>query len=373
MALKVLHYMWSAEMGGISRLVLDLCRAQLQDRNLDIALLVGRDSGSMLPLFRDLGITIQHANLNSGADVSPRCLLRLTRIVKAYDLVHLHGFHPAVALSCHVAGSRVLYMEHGTFALYRRRRLRDHAVHFAKSYYLNHFVDLISFNSKYTAETAKRLYGIKGTQHCILYNGTLLPEKATDAADVECSVAKRCEGRFVVGTAARLTERKKIDRLIRSFATFNRDNFAVLLVLGDGPERSNLETLAARLDQHDNVFFLGFKSPLEPYYRMMHVCVFPSVAEPFGLVAIEALSLGKPAIVFADGGGLAEIIKPIEPSDVVDDEASLCERLDFYAINRTWSGAQVCRRREYSSKFSIDSMKKNIDRVYHDITTQNIS
>lgn len=367
MKLKVLHYMWSPGMGGISRLVLDLCQAQSQDRNLDVTLLIGRLDGSMLPLFQDAGISIRHADLNSGADVSPRSLLHLVRILQDYDLVHLHNFHPAVALSCWIARSKVLYMVHGNFGLYRRQRMQDYIIHFLKGFYLRNFVHMITFNSYFTASTSKKMYGIKKVDNRVIYNGSACLNESSSKGHVDRFLENFCNGHFIVGTVARLTEQKRLDRLLRGFAEFSKKNDSILLVIGDGPERDALEKIATDLDIKDCVQFLGFKHPVTPYLLMMDVCVFPSAAEAFGLVAVEAFAVGKPTIVFADGGGLVEIVKPLEPLDVVADEGSLANRLGYYSRVHSIGDSISSLRIAYSKKFSIERMTKELIIVYKDM------
>lgn len=367
MKIKVLHYMWSPGMGGISRLVLDLCQAQSQDRNLDVTLLIGRLDGSMLPLFQDAGISIRHADLNSGADVYPRSLLHLVRILQDYDLVHLHNFHPAVALCCWIARSKVLYMVHGNFGFYRRKKMQDYIIHYLKAFYLRNCVDVITFNSYFTERTSKKMYRIKKIDHRVIYNGSSCLNEPSSNGQVDIFLENLCKGRFVVGTVARLTEQKRLDRLLRGFAGFIKKNDSILLVIGDGPERDALEKIATDLDIKNCVQFLGFKHPVTPYLLMMDVCVFPSAAEAFGLVAVEAFAVGKPTIVFADGGGLVEIVKPLEPLDVVANEGSLADRLDYYSRFRGIGDSTSSLRIAYSKKFSIERMTQELSTVYKDM------
>lgn len=367
MKIKVLHYMWSPAMGGISRLVLDLCQAQSQDRDLDVTLLIGRLNGSMLPLFQDAGISIRDADLNSGADVSPRSLLHLVRILQDYDLVHLHNFHPAVALSCWIARSKVLYMVHGNFGLYRRQRMQDYIIHPLKAFYLRNFIHMITFNSHFTESTSRRMYGIKKVDHRVIYNGSSCLNESAGKGQVDSYLENLCKDHFVIGTVARLVGQKRLDRLLRGFAKFSKKNDSVLVVIGDGPERDALEKIAADLGIKDCVQFLGFKHPVTPYLLMMDVCVFPSASEPFGLVAVEAFAVGKPAIVFADGGGLVEIVKPLEPLDVVADEGSLADRLDYYSRIRSIGDSTSSSRIAYSKKFSIERMAQELNVVYKDM------
>jgi glycogen synthase len=86
------------------------------------------------------------------------------------------------------------------------------------------------------------------------------------------------------------------------------------LVAGAGPYRAELEAQAERLGLLAHGAFLGWIGDdlLHALYRIADLCVVPSLYEPFGLVALEAMASGCPCVV-ADTGGLREVV----PSDDV--------------------------------------------------------
>lgn len=83
------------------------------------------------------------------------------------------------------------------------------------------------------------------------------------------------------------------------------DEYTVIVV-GDGPEREKLE------NKYTNVFFVGYQSgsELANYYAKADVFVFPSRSDTFGIVMIEAMSLGTPVAAYNVPG----------PVDIVDSE-----------------------------------------------------
>lgn len=100
---------------------------------------------------------------------------------------------------------------------------------------------------------------------------------------------------------SRLTKIKRIEAVIEAF---NKLNFP-LLIVGAGPERKNLQKMAA-----ENIRFLGFVSDerLATLYQEARALIFPS-EEDFGLAAAEAQSYGTPVIAF-EYGGIREIVEP---------------------------------------------------------------
>jgi glycogen(starch) synthase len=81
------------------------------------------------------------------------------------------------------------------------------------------------------------------------------------------------------------------------------------LVAGSGTHEEELRRQAADLGLDEHGTFLGWigDDVLHSLYRIADVCVVPSIYEPFGLVALEAMASGCPCIV-ADTGGLREVV-----------------------------------------------------------------
>ncbi len=81
------------------------------------------------------------------------------------------------------------------------------------------------------------------------------------------------------------------------------------LVAGSGTHEAELEKQARRLGLMRHGTFMGWigDDVLHSLYRIADLCVVPSIYEPFGLVALEAMASGCPCIV-ADTGGLREVV-----------------------------------------------------------------
>jgi glycogen(starch) synthase len=83
------------------------------------------------------------------------------------------------------------------------------------------------------------------------------------------------------------------------------------LVAGSGIAEAELKAQAARLGLMEHGTFVGWTGDevLHSLYRIADLCLVPSLYEPFGLVALEAMASGCPTIV-ADTGGLREVVPP---------------------------------------------------------------
>lgn len=122
--------------------------------------------------------------------------------------------------------------------------------------------------------------------------------------------------------AGRIEPLKGIDTLIQAMALIRQrhpqviENTCVAIIGGDpwsdspDAEMERLQALRQDLDIHDFVLFLGAKDQdvLPNYYAAAEMVVMPSHYESFGMVALEAMAMGRPVIA-SEVGGLAYLIQ----------------------------------------------------------------
>ena len=366
---RILHVLNSGGMGGVERLVLDLARAQKSDPALTVAVFfVQTAAGDFEPRFRALGVPIHAMGLRSGRDLSPVKYRRAVTLLRQFDIIHMHTFNALVALAAVRAGAAVIYTMHGVLAHGRRMRVSDRVNATILRWFLNRRVDLITHNSRATQALAGQRYGLEHVPNQVVYNGIAFDAAAEPADGLDADIAAAIAGRFVVGTSTRFATFKRIDRLIDGFALLARRHpEARLLLVGDGVLRPELEAQVARLGLAAQTLFAGFRANVRPYQQAMSVCVFPSASEPFGLVAVEALALGKPVLVFADGGGMVEVVAPCAADDVVADVEALARRLDYYATHPAELMAGTGARHDYARRFDISRTALEFRRHYLDL------
>jgi len=149
-----------------------------------------------------------------------------------------------------------------------------------------------------------------------------------------------------------------------------------LIVLGLGEEYADLVQLTRRLGIEDKVVFRAeFVSEHERivHYAMSDVCVFPSITEPFGIVSLEAMSMGKPVVVGARGvSGFREQIVPFDPGrtgvhvngeDPIDIAWGLKEALVDPDRAKTWGENGVRRVKQY---FTWKAVAENTISIYNE-------
>jgi glycosyltransferase involved in cell wall biosynthesis len=117
-----------------------------------------------------------------------------------------------------------------------------------------------------------------------------------------------CPKTILIACAARLEAEKNVSALVSSMTRVRAlDPSVCCVIAGEGSlEKDLLEQIhGAGLEQH--VRLLGFRSDAIDLINACDLFVLPSLAEPFGLVLLEAMALGKP-VVATDAGGPREIV-----------------------------------------------------------------
>ena len=99
---------------------------------------------------------------------------------------------------------------------------------------------------------------------------------------------------------------KRVDDALRVFQGIINAMPAKMLLIGDGPERANMEMLCRELDICDDTRFLGKQEAIEELLSVADLFIMPSEKESFGLAALEAMACEVP-LISTNAGGLPEL------------------------------------------------------------------
>lgn len=99
---------------------------------------------------------------------------------------------------------------------------------------------------------------------------------------------------------------KRVDDVVRIFRRVNEVISSKLLLIGDGPERQNLEELCRNEGIAEHVRFLGKQDAIEEILAIGDLFLIPSGSESFGLAALEAMACQVP-VISSNIGGLPEV------------------------------------------------------------------
>jgi glycosyltransferase involved in cell wall biosynthesis len=117
------------------------------------------------------------------------------------------------------------------------------------------------------------------------------------------------EGRTRLVAPRRLFEKNGIEYLIRAVPTILQEADVEVVLIGDGPERTKLESLVAELGVQGRVAFLGSRphADMPGLLSSADLAVIPSLMEATSVAALEAMACGLP-VAASRVGGLPEIV-----------------------------------------------------------------
>jgi glycosyltransferase involved in cell wall biosynthesis len=315
-ALSVLHCLWSGAIGGAERAVFQLVREQLRDPGLEPAFLFAQGGGLYWQRAHSLGCPV--LNLNLPHSHALRALPAIVDAMRPFAVHHFHSAEPLLMLgSMRCRNVCRVYTHRGGITDYSLiKRTRYELV----GLLLRRLFHGFSANTQHGAHCGAQLYRLPKRMFQVTYNGLdfalLRPDRPTEA--VRSSLGLTRSNR-VIGTTANLKAWKRIDRLVSALAAIPSAHVR-LLIVGDGPDRPRLEAQARQLGVSARVIFAG----RQQHVASMDVFCLPSTGlESFGNAVVEAMALGLPTVVFADGGGLVEHVESGETGFIVSNQLEL--------------------------------------------------
>jgi glycogen(starch) synthase len=144
------------------------------------------------------------------------------------------------------------------------------------------------------------------------------------------------------------------------------------LVAGSGTHEGELRAQAQRLGLSEHGVFLGWigDDALHSLYRIADLCVVPSIYEPFGLVALEAMASGCPCIV-ADTGGLREVVPSGERVGLRfngGDAEHLGAMIERLLVDGELRDRLVTEASEHVLRFDWDDIAQRTHAIYDELT-----
>lgn len=214
--------------------------------------------------------------------------------------------------------------------------------------------------SRYTADLVSRMYGVAREKLRVVHNAIDPKERVGDWS-VE-------EGEPLVLFAGRITWQKGPEYFVEAAARVAAElPDAKFAVAGSGDRMpAMMERVAAR-GLRDRFLFTGFLPPseLDRLYARADVYVMPSVSEPFGLTALEALQHGTPVIV-SKTAGVSEVVRHVlrvEPDDVEELASKILSVLLFPPLREALSSGGRAEVRRLSW---LEAAEKCLD-VYREL------
>ena len=277
---------------------------------------------------------------------------------KQYDIVHVHWPLPHIFFGAcaRIAGKvRLFSTFYGLEIRWFKKRF---------PWLVKPLAILINKSDKITAistHTRNELQNIIKKKIEIIPFSAAVPERKTSISDEN-----------IILFVGRLVERKGIKNLIKAFADIQNEIPHKLMIIGDGPERPELEDLVNHLNIGSRVHLTGWISADEKllHYEKCSFFVLPAIydkhgdTEGLGVVLIEAMSCAKPVIA-SNVGGITDVVYDGVNGLLVPpgDSAALAQ-----AIKKLATDDMLRKEMGSKAKVIVDE-KFNWDKIVNELIT----
>lgn len=307
--LSLVIYLPDLSGGGAERLHLRLLPA-FRVAGLDVTFLLDREKGELLEPVRELGAKI----VSLGADRQIKALPRLVSFLKAHKpdvlIANMEHMNVMAVLAKKLARvkTRIVVTQHNAFSEQIKRPSWQFRALPALYKLALPFADHIVAVSAGVADDLSSAIGMDRSRIEVIYNGVVTEdfEKRSLATPDHPFFS---QNQPVILGMGRFVAQKDFATLIQAFGTVSKHNEeARLLILGEGPLRSDLEAQVRQLGLESRVSLPGFSEHALGYLKKANLFVLSSRFEGFGNVVAEALACGTPVVSTDCPHGPAEIL-----------------------------------------------------------------
>jgi glycogen(starch) synthase len=294
-----------------------------------------------------------------------------------FDLVHGHDW--LVAMACdHLARrfdaplvTTIHATEHGRHQGWVDKHPQSY-IHGVERWITNR-ADQVIVCSFYMREQVAEIFDVPRERIAVIWNG-IDPEDLQPRAEPELQRLRAqfaAPGEKLVLLIGRLVYEKGFQLALEAMPELiERHPEARFLVAGSGTHEDELRRQAEELVLMKHGTFLGWMGDdtLHSLYRIADVCVVPSIYEPFGLVALEAMASGCPCIV-ADTGGLREVV-PHEEAGLrftASDPASLVDMVERVFRDRDLRERLIAEATEHVRRFDWTDVAERTTELYGEL------
>lgn len=193
----------------------------------------------------------------------------------------------------------------------------------------------------------------------------LAPFGAVDRADARAKL-RIADDRTVILAVGRFAAIKRLDRLISVFSVVHaRCPESILVLVGDGPARLELEALARARGVADAVRFEGWSDEMPAWYAAADIVANASDSEGTPLALIEAAASGRPAVATAVGG-VHEVVIEGTTGFVVsrEDEPGMADRIERLLGDPGLRASMGDAARSHAARFAGRRLVSDVDALY---------
>lgn len=358
-----MHLIQGLEIGGLEMMVVNFL--QRLDRTRFTPEVCCFDTlGDLTAQITEQDIPVHLVQRRPGVDLA--YIFKLATFLRQTRPRILHLHNPTAFFYGTLAGRlarvpRIIYTEHGRdFSAGWKTRLANRLL----GKLVDRVVAVADYGKRYLVEEEGIAAGKTMTIHNGIDAGRFAGKYAVNAIRSGLGLT---QDQPVIGIVARLDPIKNHAMLIRAMAqVVERRADAVLLIIGDGPLRQELESLSEELGLSDHVRFLGARSDVPELLSVLDLFVLCSKSEGLSLTLAEASAAARP-IVATDVGGNSEVVADgVSGIMIASEDCDALAAAMLKIMNDPELGRKMgCAGRErFEQQFTLEGMVAAYQELY---------
>lgn len=364
---KVLHIRASGQLLGAERVVLEL--AQYLPKHgyqpiVGVPLEASDNQAEFANAAQQLGFETEIFPVTGAFDLSIAKKIRQYVRENGIDIIHCHGYREDLYAVLARSGAKLVATNH----LWKRTTLRLKIYAALDAFLLRFFPAIIAVSKPVYNDMIK--VGLKESQCSVVSNGI---DTQAYASLADKYVARRVfdldEKSFIIGTLSSLTVEKGINYLVDAaqeiIKTYPQCH---LLIVGNGPEMTSLQSQAKTLGISHRITFAGRRSDITNVLSAIDVFALPSLDEGLPMAMLEAMAAGK-AVIASDVGDVSVALTPTTGRLVeAKNTAQLIQEISMFIANpeEIETLGQKAKQR-VNDHFSSESMSKQYAKIYDQV------
>ncbi len=295
--MRILYVINSGNFGGAEKHIKDLTQGMTQKGH---EVFIWCLAGPMIELYKAAGAQV--TAISPRFEIDPFYVQKLKKFLKEQkiDVVHVHDKSGANALmSAYLAKTPVRVSNVHTPLSQWQINLIKKAINLVAYFFVTRLLSQQEIAITKEVKRIKVSEGIPASKITVIPNYAELPTNASHDKKVQFLQKWVFVDKLVIGVVGRTSAEKGQDLLIKAFYKLSHEfDHIRLAIIGGGPLQENYQTMLKELKLSEKSVITGIfpdedKSTL---FSTLNIFVFPSRAEGFGYVPLEALSLGIPVI-----------------------------------------------------------------------------
>jgi len=365
----LLHLISSVRFHGAERVVSELCRYAKEfkvyvvvmgmDRSLQESFNRAINRRDVSPIF-----------LKTKAQIDINCLKQLITITKKNSIViiHSHGYKSnfyALLIRCFNPNVKLIATNHNWIGKSKKEKMYQYIDRIT----LRFFHALVAVSDSVKKDMINR--GLNSAKIRTIANGVDVNDPAFSTPSIY--IRKKIglsPDETVIGNIARLSKEKAHIDLLKAFSHISHQNPNLrLVIVGDGPEQSNILRCAVDFEINDRLLMLGHRADARQLYAGFDIFVLSSRIEGMPMVLLEAMAAGVPVIA-PKVGGIPAVISHEENGLLFEsgDINGLTKQINKLIRHSSLRQSIVERAREtVDRQFSSTHMTREYEKLYRQV------